>query len=115
MSRRGEQEVVDALGWAMAEAESQVRGYPAHRIRPQSEHAWSFDTPNGVAVHVEVTAAAVTAGKAVVVLVASTAGLGSVFRPRQVERTVELSLDGAAARVPAVLYLVFDDGGDVRA
>jgi hypothetical protein len=57
----------------------------------------------------------VTAGKSVVVLVASTAGLGSVFRPRQVERTVELSLDGAAARVPAVLYLVFDDGGDVRA
>lgn len=50
-----------------------------------------------------------------VVLVAGTTGLRSLFRRRQLERMVELRIDGDAARVPAVLYLVFEDGGHVLA
>ena len=115
MNRSREQEVVEALSWAVEEAVTQLRSYPAHRLRPQSEHAWSFDTPNSVAVHVEVTTTTVTAATAVMVLAGSTTGLRSVFRRRQLERVVEVPLDGEAARVPAVLYLVFDDGGDVFA
>lgn len=52
---------------------------------------------------------------AAVVLVASTTGLRSVFGRRQLEGTVELPLDGEAARVPHVLYLVFEDCGHVFA
>ena len=63
----------------------------------------------------EVTTTTVTAATAVMVLAGSTTGLRSVFRRRQLERVVEVPLDGEAARVPAVLYLVFDDGGHVFA
>ena len=115
VSTRTEQEVAEALSWAVGEAESELRGYPAHRLRPQTEHAWSLDAPNGVGVYVEVTQVTVTADPAVVVLVASTTGPRSLFRRRQLERTVELRIDGDAARVPAVLYLVFEDGGHVLA
>lgn len=115
VSTRTEQEVAEALRWAVAEAEAQLRRYPAHRLRPQSEHAWSLDAPNGVGVHVKVTKISVAGATAVVVLVASTTGLRNLFRGRQLERTVELRIDGDAARVPAVLYLVFEDGGHVLA
>ena len=115
VTTRTEQEVAEALRWAVAEAEAQLRDYPAHRLRPQSEHAWSLDAPNGVGVHVEVTKISAAGVTAMVVLVASTTGLRSLFRRRQLERTVELRIDGDAARVPAVLYLVFEDGGHVLA
>lgn len=63
----------------------------------------------------EVTTITVAGATAVVLLAASTTGLRSLFRRRQLERTVELRIDGDAARVPAVLYLVFEDGGHVLA
>ena len=115
VTTRTEQELNEALTWAVAEAEAQLRAYPAHRLGPQSEHAWSLDAPNGVALYVEVMNTTVTRGTVVLVLVASTTGLRSVFRRRKLERTVELPLDGEAARVPDVLYLVFEDGGHVSA
>lgn len=115
VSTTTEQAVAEALRWAVAEAEAQLSGYPAHRLRPQSERAWSLDAPNGVGVHVEVTKISVAGATAVVVLVATTTGLRNLFRRRQLERTVELRIDGDAARVPAVLYLVFEDGGHVLA
>lgn len=116
VSRRTEPEVVEALNWAVTEAQSQLRGYRAHRLRPKSEHAWSFDAPNGVGVYVEVSAIKVAADTASVVLVGSSSmGLRGGFRRRQLQRTVEVPLDGDAARVPAVLVLVFDDGGHVYA
>ena len=115
VTTRTEQELNEALAWALAEAEAQLRGYPAHRLRPDSEHAWSLDAPNGVGVYVEVSNTTVAGAMAAVVLAASTTGLRSVFRRRQLERTVELRLDGETARVPDVLYMVFEDGGRVFA
>lgn len=92
----------------MAEAEAQLRTSPAHRLRPQSEHAWSLDTPNGVAVHVGVSTITVAAATAVIVPMGSTTGLRSVFRLRQLERTVELPIDGDAARLRHRVKLVTD-------
>jgi hypothetical protein len=105
MVRRKAQDL-EAVSWALSEAESQLRNEPAHWLRDSDRAlSWSFDAPNGVGVYVEAIRTAVTDTAVTVTLSGGAAGW---FNPHRLEREVSLPLTGDAARLPALPYLVFE-------
>lgn len=93
-----------AVAWALDEAESQLGREPAHRVGDsQREYAWSLTAPNGVGVYVEAVRGPAAASTTLdFALEASAAGL---FCRTRDQRRVAVSLEGDAAREPALLYL----------
>jgi hypothetical protein len=96
-----------AVAWALDEVEGQLRQEPAHRLSDrQREYAWSLTAPNGIGVYVEaVRLGTSSAATAEFDLEAVATGLFEHFRD---ERRLSLPLDGDAARIPALLHLVFE-------
>ncbi len=103
-----------AVAWALDEVEAQLRQEPAHRLSdPQREYGWGLTDPNGIGVDVEaVRVAAATSATAEFDLVARATGL--LRHARDQRRLLLPLLDGDAARIPALLYLVFETGGQVH-
>ena len=112
MHRR--QRELDAVAWGLDEAERQLRDEPAHRLRDERHdpYGWSLDAPNGVGVWVESGQPILTSEGVEITLLAGATGL---FTRTRLERVLTLPLTGHAARVPSLLYLVFESGGHVYA
>jgi len=103
-----------AVAWALDEAEAELRQEPAHRlIDAGREYAWSMTAPNGIGVNVE--AVRVASSSVAAVEFNLVAGADGLLRHARAERRVTPPLDGVAARVPGLLYLVFETGGQVHA
>lgn len=76
------------------------------------DDGWSLTAPNGVGVLVEVVAVMVRAEEVAISLEAGATGL---FNRHRLDRMINLPLTGQAARLPQLLYVVFETNGHVYA